>query len=86
MPRLAPPSLLLLLLTGCVAPVPPGSPDDAERLRAEAARARFRSLQEQHKPTPLPDFVPVRLHRGPHSESGIKRTGSETLILVPRLP
>jgi hypothetical protein len=58
----------------------------AELARAEAARARYRALQEQQKPKPLPEFVPVRLQRGPHTEGGVTRTSAETVILVPRTP
>lgn len=86
MPRLALPSLITLLLAGCSSPVPTGSDDLAELARAEAARARLRELQERQKPSPLPALVPVRLTRGPHTEDGITRTGSETVILVPRTP
>lgn len=86
MPRLALPSLILLLLGGCANPVPDGAPDLTELARAEAARARFRELQERQKPVPAPAFVPVRLLRGPHTEDGVTRSGSETVILVPRTP
>jgi hypothetical protein len=84
MPRLALPSLILLILSGCSTPAPTGDHDLAELARAEAARARFRELQERQKPIPAPVFVPVRLTRGPHTEDGVSRTGSEAVILVPR--
>ncbi len=86
MPRVTLPSLLALLFTGCAGPVPPASHDMAELARAETARARYRALQEQQTPKPLPEFVPVRLQRGPHTEDGVTRTNAETVILVPRTP
>lgn len=86
MPRLALPSLITLLLAGCSSPLPTGSDDLAELARAEAARARLRELQERQKSSPLPAFIPARLTRGPHTEDGVTRTGSETVILVPRTP
>lgn len=86
MSRLALPSLITLLLAGCSSPAPSASDDLAELARAEAARARLRELQERQKPSAPPVFVPVRLTRGPHTEDGITRTGSETVILVPRTP
>ncbi len=86
MPRVTLPSLLALLLTGCAGPVPTASHDMVELARAEAARARYRTLQEQQKPKPLPEFVPVRLQRGPHTEDGVTRTSAETVILVPHTP
>jgi hypothetical protein len=81
-----PPSLLALLIAGCSTPVPPGGPDDAALARAEAARARYRALQDEQKPKPSPQFVPVRLERGPYTENGVARTGSVTVIFVPRTP
>lgn len=86
MPRPALPSLILLLLGGCSTPAPDGDQDLAELARAEAARARFRELQERQKPVPAPAFVPVRLLRGLHTEDGVTRSSSETVILVPRTP
>ena len=86
MPRITLPSLLAFLLAGCTAPVPPARPDEATLARAAAARARYRALQEEQKPKPAPEFVPVRLRRGPHTEDCVARTGAETVILVPRTP
>ncbi|MDI1335787.1 MAG: hypothetical protein PSU94_06335 [Lacunisphaera sp.] len=80
------PSLLLILTAGCTSPVPPAKADADALVRAEAARARYRILQDDQKPKPAAEFVPVRLERGPFTENGISRTGSETLIFVPRLP
>lgn len=86
MPRLALPSLLILLASGCSAPAPSAGHDLAELARAEAARARYREMQERQKLSPMPSFVPVQLTRGPHTEDGVARAGSETVILVPRTP
>ncbi len=79
-------SLLCLLLAGCVSPAPLAPAPDAERLRAEAARARFRALQDAQQPQPLPDFVTLRVERGPHTEDGVIRTGAETILRLPRTP
>ncbi len=86
MKRIAPPSLLLLLVAGCTMPVIRTGPDEAALARAEAIRARYRALQDEQKPKTAPEFVPVRLRRGPHTEDGIARTGSESVILVPFTP
>jgi hypothetical protein len=86
MKRVTPPSLLLLLVAGCTMPVTRTGPDEAALARAEAARARYRVLQDAQKPKSAPEFVPVRLRRGPHTEDGIARTGAETVILVPFTP
>ena len=80
------PSLLCLLLAGCVSPTPLAPASDATQLRAEAARARFRALQEAQQPQPLPDFGTLRLERGPHTEDGVIRTGAETTLRLPRTP
>ena len=86
MSKITLPSLLLILTAGCTSPVPPPEADAVALLQAEAARAHYRILQDEQKPKPKPEFVPVRLERGPFTENGISRTGSGTLILVPRLP
>ena len=86
MSRIMLPSLLIFLTAGCTGPVTPTARDDAALARAEAARARYQSLQEGQKPKPAPEFVPVRLERGPHTEDGVARTGSTVEILIPRVP
>lgn len=86
MKRVTPPSLLILLLAGCTMPVTRTGPDEAALARAEAARARYRALQDEQKPKTAPELVPVRLPRGSHIEDGIARTGAETVILVPVTP
>jgi hypothetical protein len=86
MKRVTPLSLLVLLVAGCTMPVTRTGPDEAALARAEAARARYRALQDAQKPRSASEFVPVHLRRGPHIEGGIARTGAETVILVPVSP
>lgn len=86
MPRIMLPSLLIFLTAGCTGPVAPTAGDEAALARAEAARARYRALQDEQKPKPAPEFVPVRLERGAYTEDGVARTGSTIEILIPRLP
>lgn len=86
MPKIMLPSLLVFLTAGCTSPVPPAAQDDAALFRAVAARARYRALQEEQKPQPAPEFVPVRLERGAFTEDGVTRMGSSVEIRIPRTP
>lgn len=86
MSRIMLPSLLIFLFAGCTSPVAPTARDDAALARAEAARARYRALQDEQRPKSEPEFVPVRLERGPHTEDGVAHTGSTIEIRIPRLP
>jgi hypothetical protein len=80
------PSLLIFLTVGCTGPVALTARDDAALARAEAARARYRALQDEQKPKPAPEFVPVRLERGAYFEDGVNHTGSTIVIRIPRIP
>jgi len=75
--------ILLLVLTGCATnqPLPL---DDLELARRDAVQARYRALQEAHKPAPLPKFEYLPISRPEHSEDGIIHVPFTDYVRIPR--
>lgn len=81
--KLLPLSLLLAALTGCVSPARERDTTarEAERLRADAARARYWALQDAQKPAPATrrlEWLPLTLPE--RTEHGVIRLPSTELI------
>jgi hypothetical protein len=77
--------ILLLALSGCLTHQPL-SVDDLEQARGDAVQARYRALQEDHKPAPLPKFECLLIARPEHAEDGITYVPFTDFVRIPRTP
>lgn len=85
--RIPPLSLLIVALAGCATPARErdAATREAERLRADAARARYWSLQAAQKPAPATSHVEwLSLTLPERTENGVIRLPSvERIPLAP---